>query len=56
MDNAKFQRDLFRVSSRTAKSRLGGSFHDLHIIATIEIEKLERKVAKLEAKLKEASE
>jgi hypothetical protein len=44
VDNAKFQRDLFRCSSRTAKDKLGGSFHDLHQIARIEIEKLEQQL------------
>lgn len=47
MDNGKFQRNLFNVSSRTAKNRLGGSFHDLHMIARIEIEKLEKEIKEL---------
>jgi len=39
---SNFQRELFKGSSRTAKSKLGGSFHELHMIAQIEIQKLER--------------
>ena len=48
MNNDKFQRELFNTSSKTAKSKLGGSFHDLHTIAKIEIEKLQKEIEKLQ--------
>lgn len=38
------QRDIFNLTTMEARELLGGSFHELHCIATIEITKVERQL------------